>query len=146
MFEYNTVTLPLVLCHEAFGKFKDRCRAPSERPLTFLDDLTIQACRRYQEETQRKSAIQSVFRDHLGVRFRAEKDPNTEFTTDGSLVVTTMPAAIRECRNETGNVLNQAILYYSQFLSQALADRRQFYNFNTSFPCILMVDMGMSLL
>ena len=63
----------------------------------------------------------------------------------GSLVVTIVPAAIREYRNEAGDVLNQAILYYSQFLSQALADHRQFYNFNTSFPRILMVDMGMSL-
>lgn len=91
-FEYNT--LPLVLHHEAFGVFKDRCKAPpSERALAFLDELTAKVCKLYQEETQRRSAIESMFRDHLGVRFH-EKVPNNEYTTDRNLMVIVMPAAI----------------------------------------------------
>ena len=85
-----------------------------------------------------------MFGKLLGVRFREEKVSTTEYTTDGNLEVTTMPAAIRECKNHSGNGLNQVIIYYARFLQEAL-DRR-FYNFKTCFPCILIVDMGMSTL
>lgn len=142
-FEYNT--LPLVLLHSAFGVFKDKCKAaPSERALAFLDELAVKACNWYQEETERRSAIQAVFAKLLGIRFREEGISNTEYTTDGNLEVTIMPAAIRECKNHSGNALNQVIIYYTRFLREAL-DRR-FYNFKTCFPCILIVDMGMSTL
>jgi hypothetical protein len=133
-----------VLLHEAFGIFKDRCKAaPSERALTFLGELTAEACKWYQDETKRRSAIRSVFEEHLGVRFHQEQVPNTESTTDGNLTVIVMPPAIRECRD---HALNLAILNYSRFLYEALIDHRHFFNFNTSFPCILMVDMGISAL
>jgi hypothetical protein len=146
-FEYNTVTLPLVLLHEAFGIFKDRCKAaPSERALAFLDELTAKVCEWYQEETHRRSAIRSMFQWRLGVQFHEEKVPNTEFTTDGNLVCIVMPAAIIKCKDHTGHALDPAILYYCRFLDEAPAYHRHFYNFNTSFPCILMVDMGMSAL
>lgn len=139
-------TLPLVLLHEVFGVFKDRCKAPpSERALAFLDELAAKVCKWYQGDTQRMSAIESVFWDHLGVRFHGEKAPNSEYTTVGNPVVIAMPAAIWECRNYA---LKQAIQIYSRFINEALTDHRHFCNPNTSFPCILMVDimMGMSAL
>ena len=143
-FEYNT--LPLVLLHEAFGIFKDRCKAaPSARALAFLNELAVQACKWYLDKTSRRSAIQTVFAHSLGLQFR-EKVSKTEFTTDGNLVVIVMPAAVRECKSYTGNALSQVIRYYCRFLEVALIGRRHFYNSNTSFPCILMVDMGMSAL
>ena len=136
-----------MLLNEAFGIFKDRCKAaPSARALAFLNELAVQACKWYLDETSRRSAIQTVFAHSLGLQFREEKVSKTEFITDGNLVVIVMPAAIRECKNYTGNALSQVILYYSQFLKVAVTSRRHFYNFNTSFPCILMVDMGMSAL
>jgi len=64
--------------------------------------------------------------------------------TDGNLPVIVMPAAIRGCKKEHGDVLNQVILYYANFLSKAHEDPRRFYNFNTRFPSILMIDMGTS--
>jgi len=83
-FEYNA--LPLVLLHEAFGIFEDRCKAaPSERALAFLNELTAKVCEWYQEETQCWSAIRSVFQWHLGVQFQEEKVPNTEFTSSSVL-------------------------------------------------------------
>ena len=125
--------------------FRDRCSTtPSKRAVAFLDELTTPACDWYPDENQRGSAIRSVFQEHLDIRFHAEKVPNSNFTTDGNFAVIVMPAAIRESQKETGNTLNQAILYYTQFLHQALSDHRHFYNFYTRFPCILMVDMGMS--
>jgi len=62
--------------------------------------------------------------------------------TDGNLASTVMPAAIRECKNEQGDVLNKVILNYANFLSKALDHPRRFYNFSTRFPSILMVDIG----
>ncbi len=137
-FEYKT--LPLALLHKAFGIFTDRCKAaPSARALEFLNKLALTTCVWYQEETQRRSAVQSVFQKHLGIRFDSGKIFNTEYTTDGHLVVNIMPAAIRECKNNSGNALSQAIIHYSHFLLNAVTP-----NFKTTFPCILMVDMGMS--
>jgi hypothetical protein len=53
-----------------------------------------------------------------------------------------MPAAIRGCKNEHRNALKGVILYYANFLSKAHEDPCHFYNFNTCFPSILMVEMG----
>ena len=142
-FENNTI--PLVLFHKAFGIFKDRCKAaPSERALAFLEKLTFKACEWYQDETKRRSAIQSVFLEYLGLDFI----PGTEFTTDGALMGVVMPAVIRECKNDTAQerALNRAILYYCRFLSVALADPHRAYNLKSSFPSILVVDTGMSAL
>ncbi len=132
-----------MLFHKAFGIFKDRCKAaPSERALAFLEKLTFKACEWYQDETKQRSAIQSVFSEHLGLDFPERKIPGTGFTTDGALMGVVMPAAIRGCKNDTdqGRVLNQAILYYCGFLSVALADPHRFHNLKSSFPCILIVD------
>ena len=54
-----------------------------------------------------------------------------------------MPAAIRACKNEHGDALSQAIVYYAHFLAQALENVLHYYNYDTRFPSILMVDMGM---
>jgi len=145
---FENKTIPLVLFHKAFGIFKDRCKAaPSERALALLEKLTFKACEWYQDETKRRTAIQSVFSEHLGLDFPERKIPGTEFTTDGALMGVVMPAAIRECKNEDkGHALNQAILYYCGFVRVATADPHRSHNLKSSFPCILMVDMGMSAL
>ncbi|KAF8339438.1 hypothetical protein F5887DRAFT_979972 [Amanita rubescens] len=140
---FEPFTIPLVLLHEAFAIFKDRCeKAPSERALICLSKLVPVACEWHGLELSRRTAIQSVIAQHTGLQFREQKVPGTEFTTDGNLAIIVMPAAIRECKKEHGNVLNQAILYYANFLSKTHEDHRRFYNFNTRFPSILMVDMG----
>jgi len=142
--EYNTI--PLALVHKAFEIFTDRCKAaPSRRALDFLNELTPKTCEWYEDETQRRSAIQSVFSEHLGILFSEKKIPYTEFMTDGCLMSNVIPAAIRECKNEKGPALNQAILCYSGFLRDVLLNPRRPRNLNTCFPCILMVDIGMCL-
>ena len=143
-FEYGT--LPVALQHEAFGIFKDRCKAPpSKRSLLFLDKVAFKACEWYKEETQRRTAIQSAF-EELDIRFHVEKVPNTEFTTDGNLVINIMPAAIRECKNHSGHALNQVILCYTRFVLEALSDPQRSFTLDTTFPCILMTDIGISVL
>jgi len=142
---FEIATIPLVLLHEAFGIFKDRCvQPPSKIALACLTELVPTACRWYARATGRRDAILNVLRKHLHLTFHAEKVPGTEYITDGNLTVVVMPASVRECKNEEGNPLNQATLYYSNFLASALDSPENFYNFNTRFPCILLVDMGMA--
>ncbi|KAH9987923.1 hypothetical protein BJV74DRAFT_796390 [Russula compacta] len=57
-----------------------------------------------------------------------------EDEADRSSIV--MPAAIRECKMEHGDALDQVILVYGNFLIQALEDPLRFYNFNTRFPSV----------
>ncbi len=134
-----------MLLHEAFAIFKDRCeKAPSERALICLDELVPVACGWHSRGLARKTAIQSVLEQYMGLRFHEQNVPGTEFTTDGNLSFIVLPAAIRGCKNEHGDVLNQVILCYANFLSKALEDPCRFYNFNTRFPSILMVDVGTS--
>jgi len=143
---FEVDTIPLVLFHKAFGIFKDRCKAaPSERALALLEELTFKACEWYQDETKQRSAIQSVFSEHLGLDFPFLA-PNLQAT--GPLMGVVMPPAIRECKydKDKGHALNRAILYYCRFLCVALADPHRFHNLKSSFPCILMVDTGMSAL
>ncbi|KAI0252373.1 hypothetical protein BJV78DRAFT_350633 [Lactifluus subvellereus] len=140
-FEYDTI--PLVLLHEAFGIFKDRCEAaPSEQALACLEELAHVGCKWYASEAIRRPEIQSVLQKHMGLRLHEQKVPGTEFTTDGNLITIVMPAAIRECRNEHGDVLFQVILFYGNFLNKALEDPLCYHNCDTRFPSILIVDMG----
>ena len=74
---------------------------------------------------------------------RRFQTPNLQPMGTSWLLVIVMPAAIRKCRD---HALNLAILNYPRFLYEVLIDHRHFFNFNTSFPCILLVDMGMSTL
>ena len=142
---FEIATIPLVLHHEAFGIFKDRCLLPPSKPaIACLNELAPTACMWYGREMQRRDAVLNVLRRHLGLVFHAEKVPGTEYITDGNLTAVVMPPSIRECKNEEGNPLNQATLYYLNFLTSALDRPENFYNFDTCFPCILLVDMGMS--
>ncbi len=140
-------TIPLVLLHEAFGIFKDRClQRPSKAAIACLNELAPTVCVWYRGEMQRRDAVINVLRKHLCLVFHVEKVLATEYITNGNLTVAIMPASVRECKNEDGNLLNQATLYYSNFLKYAFDCPENFYNFNTCFPCILLVDMGMSAL
>ncbi|PFH48308.1 hypothetical protein AMATHDRAFT_42357 [Amanita thiersii Skay4041] len=141
---FEPFTIPLVLLHEAFGSFKDRCeRPPSERALICLGELVLAACEWHGYEVSRRTAIESILANHMGLQFHEQKIPGAEYFTDGNFAITIMPAAIRGCKkNEHGEALNQVILYYAHFLSNVLDDFRHIYNLNTRFPSILMVDMG----
>ncbi|KXN93307.1 hypothetical protein AN958_00231, partial [Leucoagaricus sp. SymC.cos] len=139
---FESYTLPLALLHEAFSIFRARCKAaPSKRALDCLKDLAPVACKWYDSEIQRREQIRSVFKEQLGLGLYEQKVTGTEYMTDGNLF-NVMPAAIRECKKEEGAALNQAILYYGKFLLNALEHRHRYYNFDTHFPCILLVDMG----
>ncbi|ESK86345.1 hypothetical protein Moror_5052 [Moniliophthora roreri MCA 2997] len=140
-FVYDTV--PIELLHEAFGHFKDRCSTPpSKKAVAFLAELAPVACKWYGTETERRTEVQRVFEKYTGLLFHAEFVPGTSYITDGNLAVTVMPASIRECKNEYGAALNQAIVYYAKFLIQAHSHSHSYWNYNTRFPCILMVDSG----
>jgi hypothetical protein len=142
---FEMTAIPLVLLHEVFGLFKDRClQHPSATAMACLNDLVPTACKWYGSEVERRYTIQNVLSEHLKLTFHPEKVPETEYTTDGNLIVIVMPAVARECKNEDGHALNQIILYYSNYLKHALDRPQHFYNFDTRFPCILLADMGMS--
>ena len=142
---FESDTLPLVLLHEAFGIFENRCEtAPSERALTCLMELAPVACEWHDDGHKRWLEIQTVLEPGLGLRFHTEKIVDTELTTVGNLVVTIMPAAIRACKNDTRDSLDRVTLCYGHFLDKAMEHPLLFHNFDTRFPCILMVDMGMS--
>ncbi|KAG6877125.1 hypothetical protein C0993_010077 [Termitomyces sp. T159_Od127] len=49
-----------------------------------------------------------------------------------------MPALIRECKNEKGYGVNEAIAYYGNYLINALQD---YSEYNTRFPYLLFVDI-----
>ncbi|KIK03232.1 hypothetical protein K443DRAFT_5494 [Laccaria amethystina LaAM-08-1] len=119
-FDFDTI--PITLLQEEFG--------------LFMDELA--ACKWYENKTQRRSKIQKVFDDVAGLYLSAETIRGTEYTTDGNLRVNIMPAVIRECKNEAGCGLLEAIAFYVQFLVKAL-DRHGIRN---RFPCILLIDTG----
>ncbi|KAH9966391.1 hypothetical protein BGW80DRAFT_1562959 [Lactifluus volemus] len=103
-FERNTI--PIDLLDGAFGRFKDRCRAPpSKNALTLLDHLVEAVCKWYPEETDRRAAIGDVFAMGAGLEFLPQTIPGTEYETDGNLPVTIMPAAIRGCKIEIGSYM-----------------------------------------
>ena len=140
---YDRNTIPLVLLHEAFAIFEDRCQEePSNKALFCLTELAPVACRQYDSEVTRRAAIRAVLETCMDLSLPEQKVPGKEYVTDGNLSVVVMPAAIRVCENEHGNTLNQAIAYYGQFLSQALGHSLRFYNYDTRFPSVLILDMG----
>ncbi|PVG03040.1 hypothetical protein CPB86DRAFT_779928, partial [Serendipita vermifera] len=118
--------------------FRDACtQPPSEKALELLDALSEAACTWHIDETSRRTAIQDIFNDIAGLYLSPESVSGTEYKTDGTQVpFMIMPAAIRECKNEYGSALYEAIGYYVQFLVQRLSYR------GTRFPCILMTDIG----
>jgi hypothetical protein len=77
---FEADTLPLVLLDEAFAIFKTRREGvPSKEGLACLGALTPRACQWYASEAHRREAVQSVFREHLNLRFREQRLPGTEF-------------------------------------------------------------------
>jgi hypothetical protein len=136
---FDADTIPITLLQEEFGLFMDDCKVlPSPKSHELLQALTVAACKWYENKTQRRSEIQKVFDDVVGLYLSAETIGGTEYTTDGNLRANIMPAVIRECKNEAGCGLLEAIAYYVQFLVKAL-DRRGMCN---RFPCILLIDTG----
>ena len=141
---YETDTIPVALLHPVFGIFKDRCKEPpSELALSLLNAINPVACEWQDFEIQRRSVVREMFQRYLGLNFLEQKIPGTEYATDGNLSAIVMPTAIRECKNEHGEPLNQAILYYANFLKYAFV-AHQYHNVDSRFPCILLIDMGMS--
>ncbi|KAG6883758.1 hypothetical protein C0993_003959, partial [Termitomyces sp. T159_Od127] len=137
-FEPNAI--PLALFDQAFGIFRDRCKGPpSDDALACLYELSIAGCRWYPEEKLRRDAIAPVLSKYLGLELHTGTVPNTEYITNGNLSVNIMPALIRECKNESGVGLNEAIAYYGNYLLNALKD---YSEYNTRFPCLLFVDVG----
>ena len=117
----------------------DDCKVlPSPKSQELLQALTVTASKWYENETQRRSEIQKVLDDVADLYLSAETIAGTEYKTDGNLRVNIMPPVIRECKNETGCALLEAIGYYVQFLVKAL-DR---CGMRSRFPCILLIDTG----
>jgi hypothetical protein len=142
---FETDTIPLELLDQAFAIFKTKCRAePSTGTLAGLMELAHVGCKWHDSENQRRDETIKVLRKATGLFFHAEKISKTEFTTDGNLPVFIIPPAIRECKNEHGEALNKAISYYGRFLIDAIKDCLCYYNYDTRFPSILIVDMGTS--
>jgi hypothetical protein len=137
---FNYDTIPIDLFQPEFGEFKQDCAmVPTTWAQTLLQKLTDSACRWYDRETFRRSEIQEVLKE-AGLSLGGETIRGTDYKTDGHREVNIMPPAIRECKNESGCALHQAIAYYAQFLQIPLSSYR-----HSRFPCILMVDVGMSI-
>ena len=134
-------SLPIEFHHEAFGRFKTRCRQPpSTNALAFLDKLSSVACIWHKSELFRRDAVKRLFEEYTDFNLDPKPVPETTYTTDGHLEVNIMPAAIRECKNEFGEGYNQVIVYYTKFLQNTFDP--SYWNLNTRFPCVLMVDEG----
>ncbi|KAK7032248.1 hypothetical protein VNI00_013206 [Paramarasmius palmivorus] len=119
---FDEDTIPIDILYEGFGQFQDRCASPpSKRGHDFLAELAHVACQWYDMEFQRRDAVADLLDKRLGLKFHAEAIRRTSFTTDRNLAVDIMPAAVRECKNESGHALNQAITYYAQFLKNRKA-------------------------
>ena len=140
---FESDTIPIVLLQKVFSNFKNRCkRAPSEEGLACLEQLVPIACKWHGSEDSRQSAILSKLGLHAGLFLHKQLTPGTTLHTHGNLPVCVMPAVIRGCKDEHGDALSQAILHYAHFLTQALDDVLHYYNYDTRFPSVLMVDMG----
>ncbi|KAG6887588.1 hypothetical protein C0992_011645 [Termitomyces sp. T32_za158] len=132
---YEHDTIPLTLHHPAFGNFKDRCkRAPSPRALKCLLFLTECTCKWYESEHARRYAVMQILWEHLDLQIA-----DTAYNPDTNAALSIMPGLIRGCKNEAGSAMNQAILHYAHWVLEAM---KRHHQFNTCFPCILMVDMG----
>jgi hypothetical protein len=132
--------IPITLLQKEFGEFQDdRTLLPSAEAQMLLLSLTEVMCKWHRTETTRRYEVQKVFSDVAGLWFHAETILGTEYTTDGNLHAQVMPAAIRECKNESGCALFESIAYYGQFLRNNLSPDARV----TRFPCILLIDVGM---
>jgi hypothetical protein len=129
------------LLQPEFGEFKQDCAMPpTVWAQNLLQELTKAACEWHDSDNSRREAIQVVL-NKAGLHFPADAIRATGFRTDGNsrMVSDIMPAAIRECKNEYGCAVYEAVAYYAHFLEQVIIKYR-----HTRFPCILIVDVGMS--
>jgi hypothetical protein len=144
---YEKDTIPIVLLDEAFGIFKDKCEdLLSETALTLLNELSCTCCHWYSSEPARQVAVQEVFERCSPLRFAPHLIVTKErqCMTDGNLPIHIIPASILECKDTPGFALNQAILYFSKFLYNAVHHPNHYCDRKTRFPCILLVDIGTS--
>ncbi|KAI0247579.1 hypothetical protein BJV78DRAFT_1133032 [Lactifluus subvellereus] len=133
---FNCDTIPITLLQKEFGEFMDdRELTPSIEAQDLLQTLTDVACRWHGTENNRRSEVQAVLHT-AGLYFAAEEVFETKFRTDGNLRAVIVPPAIRECKNESGCALFEAIGYYANFLDRQLRHR------GTCFPCILMLNVA----
>ena len=136
---YDPYMLPIELYDNSFGVFKTRCcNPPSTYTRSLLEGLTVAACDWHELVIFRQQALQGVLKS-TDFLFDVEVGAGCKWTTDGHLDVNVMPAAIREWG------LNQVISYYSKFVLEALESLRGYGNLSTHFPCVLMVDQGVSI-
>jgi len=64
---FESDTIPIVLLHEVFSNFKQRCKqAPSQGALAFMEELVPIACKWHGSEESRQSEILSVLGSHTG--------------------------------------------------------------------------------
>ncbi|KAI0289256.1 hypothetical protein BC826DRAFT_1107124 [Russula brevipes] len=118
---FESDTIPLVLLHEAFVIFKNRCQlGPSVKAMSFLKELAPIASNWYNLEVEQRLEQRTYIHDIL----------------PGNM------GPIQECKNEQRHVLNKAIVYYARFLIRALYNPLRFNNYATCFPSILIVEMG----
>jgi hypothetical protein len=142
-FTYDTI--PIELLEPSFGQFKDRCsKQPSDKGVAFLSELAPVACSWYAKDKMRIAEVKNVLEKYTGFQLHAEALPGTNNATNGNTAVIIVPGVIRECKNEDGHAINQAIIRYANYLSQALDNPKSYANYNTRFPCILVIDRGMS--
>lgn len=130
---------------ESFGLFMSRCeKSPSTKALSFLDELAVACCEWYSSEAKRRAAVQQIINKHTSLEFSPQvvHVDGSDCTSDGNLTVEVMPASIRECKDSHGSAVNQAILYYARYLYNAIKDPDGYCNYNTHFPCIILVDIG----
>ncbi|KAI0686932.1 hypothetical protein BC835DRAFT_1420050 [Cytidiella melzeri] len=140
---YSYKPIPFALLDEAFGDFEVRCQQPpSDAALEFANELAVVACQWHPSESQRVDELWEVIERHTGLYIPGQTVPGSRCTTDGNLSVNIMPACIRDCKNEYGNALNQAIAYYGMYLSRVVDSVA---NYETRFPCILMINYGSTL-
>lgn len=134
-FQYDT--LPITLLQQEFADFGNDCvQEPSVTAIQLLEDLTVVACKWYDNEDIRRDEINEIFRA-ANIPLSTDYIEGTSRKTDGNTRPVIIPALIRVCKNDKGCAPFQAIAYYANFV-QAKVDFRQY----TRFPSILMTDVG----
>src|SRR5712671_1592856 len=107
---FESDTIPIVLLHEVFSNFKQRCKqAPSQGALAFMEELVPIACKWHGSEESRQSEILSVLGSHTGFFLRGQFVPGTTFHTHGNSPVCVMPAVIRGCKDGRGDALSRTM-------------------------------------
>ena len=118
--------LPLELHHKVFRRFKTRCcQPPLTNALVFLNKLSSVTCTWHKSELSRRDAVKHLFEEYTDFHFDPKPVLETMYMTDGHLEVNIMPAAISECKNESGEGYNQAIVYYMKFLQNVFGPHLQ---------------------